>query len=294
LPPAAGESRRLGIVSLAHHRDVGKIMSGTNKLFIPAVSPNDHLDYVMNFFGKIAYAPVDIPGHLKFIFVCYTNRSGSNYLAELLASDQRLPRAGENLNFDTVIGHSREKLLKSFQEYFSYLVNLTKKNGFVCIKVAPSHIELLGKSGILDQIIDRSRFIVIERGDKLAQAISHLIAFQTGKFMSTMNDAKEKVEPVFNHELLNKIISNIANEYRDFSLFFGRNGIVPAHVIYEQMARDPVGTLSFVGQMIDVPSLEIKPDNVRLDKQGGQLNAEWRQKYLQRDTAELNTVTSPH
>lgn len=255
-------------------------MSVPRKAFFPKIPINDHLTNITQFFGQVANAPAIIPDDAKFIFLCFTNRSGSNYMAELLASDKRLPPARENLNFDTVIDHARQNFLKSIQAYFSYLVNLTKKNGFVCIKTAPSHIELLGNSGILDQIVDRSRFVLIERSDKLAQAISHSIAFQTGKFMSTMNEPNRKVEPTFNREQLDKIISNIADEYRDFSLFFGRNGIVPAQVVYEQMVRDPVQTLAFVGDMIGVPGLTIKPENVRLDRQAGHLNAEWRQKYL--------------
>lgn len=259
-----------------------------NRLFIPKISPNDHLQNITDFFGQVAYAPADIPENLKFVFLCFTNRSGSNYLAELLASGQVLPMAGENLNFDTVIDHARQKFLRSFQEYFSFLVRHTQENGVVCIKIAPAHIELLGQSGIFDQIISRSRFILIERSDKLAQAISHLIAFQTGRFMSTMSGLEQNKKPDFDREKLDEIISNIANEYRDFSLFFARNGILPAHVIYEQMVADPAKSMSFVGSVLGLPGLEIKPDKMRLDRQAGSLNAEWREKYLQHDIAEMN------
>lgn len=251
--------------------------------FFPKIPINDHLTNVAQYFGQVARAPAYIPDDVKFIFLCFTNRSGSNFMAELLASDKRLPLAGENLNFDTVIEHARQKSFKSFQQYFSFLVWYTKENNTVSIKISPSHIELLGESGILDQILDRSRFVLIERSDKLAQAISHLIAFQTGKFMSTMDVQQARAAPVFDREKLNEIIATITDEYRDFSLFFARNGIVPAQVIYEQMVRNPVQTLAFVSDMIGVPGLEIKPETVRLERQAGRLNAEWRQKYLQEE-----------
>jgi trehalose 2-sulfotransferase len=263
-----------------------------NELFIPTISPNDHLKNVIDFFGEVAHAPANIPAAVKFVFICYTNRSGSNYLAELLASDQFLPRAGENLNSETIINHARQKSFKSFQEYFSFLVNHTKKNNFVTLKIAPVHLELLGKSGILDQIIDRSQFVVIERSDKLAQAISHLIAFQTGKFTSIMNGPSEKIEPKFNRDQLDRIITDIANSYYHFNVFFAHNGIAPAHVIYEQMAEDPVRTLSFVSSMIDTPELNVDPKRVRLERQTGRLNEEWRQQYMQSNVPELNTTAS--
>ncbi|MDD2878430.1 MAG: Stf0 family sulfotransferase [Acidiphilium sp.] len=255
-------------------------MTLARKIFFPKTPINDHLTNIAQYFGHVRYAPALIPDEVKFIFLCYTNRSGSNLLAEILASNKRLPLAGENLNFDTVIEHAQRKSFQSFQQYFTFLVRHTKENDTVAIKISPAHIELLGKSGILDQIISRSHFILIERGDKLAQAISHLIAFQTGKFMSTMDAQQAQAEPVFDREKLDTIIATIADEYRDFNLFFGWNGIVPAQVVYEQMVHNPSQTLAFVSDMIGVPDLEIKPHSVRLGRQAGRLNEEWRQKYL--------------
>jgi LPS sulfotransferase NodH len=250
------------------------------KLFVPEVHNNEHLLRIGEFFGHIAHQPADIPADVKFIFLCFTNRSGSNYLAELLASSQRLPLAAENLNFNTVIDHAKQQSLRSFQDYFSFLVRLTASDGVVNLKVAPSNLEVLGRSGVLDQIIDRSRFIVIERADKLAQAISHLIAFQTGKFKSTIQSTGIATAPQFDRETLNRIINRIAMEYHDFSLFFGRNGIASAHVIYEQMVQDPERALAFVCPLIGYPGLRIKPELVRLGRQSSSLNKEWREMYL--------------
>lgn len=248
-------------------------------VYCPEIADNEHLQKISGYFGGLERRPAEIPSDITFIFICFTNRSGSNYLAELLTSDQTLPEAGENLNFDTVIAHAREKNLPSFQGYMSFLVRRTQRNGFVTIKVAPGHLELLARTGILDQIIACSRFIVIERSDKLAQAISHLIAFQTGTFMSTM-DAGGTI-PVFDHGQLDVIIGNIAAEYRDFNLFFARNGLVPLHVIYEQLVDAPAQILNFLGKRLGIEGLRVDPEHLRLDRQAGRLNEQWREMYLQ-------------
>lgn len=224
---------------------------------------------------------MQLPDHARFVFLCFTNRCGSNYTAELLASGRRFPRAGENLNADTVIDHAKQNNFVSFQEYFSFLADHTMKHDIISIKVAPAHLELLWKSGILARIIGRSQFILIERNDKLAQAISHLIAFQTGKFMSTANVPESKNQPVFDRDTLNKIIATIINEYRDFNLFFARNGLIPVRIIYEQLVRHPVEVLSMACESIGFPDLQINPGNATLSKQADQLNAEWRRKYLE-------------
>jgi hypothetical protein len=72
------------------------------------VSHNDHLRDTTQFFGELAYAPANIPEHIKLIFICFTNWSGSNYLAELLASDRYHEIAGEDLHSDEIISLSQK------------------------------------------------------------------------------------------------------------------------------------------------------------------------------------------
>ncbi|HQT47743.1 MAG TPA: hypothetical protein PLY97_11020, partial [Acidocella sp.] len=56
------------------------------RLYIPTVPSNPHLSSVIEYFGDFTPEPANIPDTINFIFLCYTNRSGSNYLASLLAS----------------------------------------------------------------------------------------------------------------------------------------------------------------------------------------------------------------
>ena len=249
-------------------------------LYYPNVKPNDHLDALQQHFGKLDAGTLDIPDNVSFLLLGFTNRSGSNYLAELIASDGRIANAGENLNFDTVLEHSIQCDFKSLQEYFQFLVQHTSFNNIVSIKVAPAHLEVLAVAGILDKIIDRCKFVVIERSDKLGQAISHAIAFQTGKFMSTMAD-KEAVPALnFNADELTTIIEDISESYKQFSLFFSRNGIVPAHVMYEHLVADPEAIIKYVGQKIGFADLSIHQDKITLQKQANARNKKWRELYL--------------
>lgn len=254
-------------------------MLATRRLYVPSPRTNEHLDRVRAHFGKLDYAPADLPSGVSFVFFCFTNRCGSNYIAELMASGGLMPLAGENLNFDTVINLSRAKGARSFQEFFRVLMRRTMVNGIVAIKVAPSHLALLSDSGILDQIIGRSHFIVIERADKLAQAISLLIAFQTGRFTSKMvGNAVE--EPEFDRDALEHIVDAIAEDYRLFSVFFGHNGIVPTNLSYEQVVSDPDHAISYAGRAIGLPDLQIQNQKLSLARQSSSINEQWRELYL--------------
>ena len=249
-------------------------------LYYPNVKPNDHLDALQRHFGKLDAGTLDIPDNVSFLLLGFTNRSGSNYLAELIASDGRIANAGENLNFDTILEHSIKNGFKSLHEYFQFLVRHTRFNNVVSIKVAPAHLEVLTVAGILDKIIDRCKFVVIERNDKLGQAISHAIAFQTGKFMSTMPDAEATPALKFDADELTTIIEDISESYKQFSLFFSRNGIVPAHVMYEHLVADPEAVIKYVGQQVGFENLKIETSKVTLTKQANATNFKWRETYL--------------
>jgi LPS sulfotransferase NodH len=253
------------------------------RLFVPEIAFNPHLRSIARHFGGIAVQPAEIPAATRFIFVCFTNRCGSNYLGQLLASGGMFRVPGENLNADTVINHAKAQAHDSLQRYFRWLVNHTKRHDVVTLKLAPMHIEVLGRAGILDEVAERSKFIVIERCDKLGQAISQVIAFQTGKFMSSHQGRKSETELVFQRASIDRILAGNADAYRQFEMFFGCNGIIPAKVIYEQLVLDPVQAMRLLAQQIGYPEMVVKPEAVRISRQAGALNAAWRALYLEQD-----------
>ncbi len=56
------------------------------EILIPTIKDNPHLLKILEHFdGFTTNHPPD-PEDVNYLFICYTNRSGSNYLAELLES----------------------------------------------------------------------------------------------------------------------------------------------------------------------------------------------------------------
>src|ERR1700761_8861368 len=131
--------------------------------------------------GKIDLAKFD---NTTFVFICFTNRCGSNFVAEAVASDGRLNVGEEFLNYDEVIRVVKNQNLSTIQEYFSGVSLHNRKTSYFVSKVGIAHLNILHVSGIMADIVGRSKFIFIERSDKLDQAISHLIAEQTGIWAS--------------------------------------------------------------------------------------------------------------
>src|SRR5271166_1365521 len=93
----------------------------------------------------------------QYIFVCFTNRSGSNFLSEVIASSGFLNTAGEFFKGDT-IDHIQVLGLRDFGQCFNYLVAEMSRNGHLVSKLSATHLVILAKFGILDQILTHSHF----------------------------------------------------------------------------------------------------------------------------------------
>ena len=126
--------------------------------------------------------PADLGLSTRFVFVCFTNRCGSAYLGDVLSSTGFFGQPFETLNAGNVLDYCREHDLRSFREYFERIVIRDVRNETYIVKTAPEQIFLLSETGILDQVIERSSFLFMNRVDKLAQAISLAIAVQNNRW----------------------------------------------------------------------------------------------------------------
>jgi LPS sulfotransferase NodH len=223
-------------------------------------------------------ASVVLPEGLSYVFIVFTCRTGSFYLAELLATSGFFNKAAEALALGPVERVCREKNLQSFSEYFADLARNEAKNGFFVVKANVEQLVSLAWHGVLQRIAVRSRFIVTERMDKLAQAISWLIAVQTGKYRS--NDQLPAVAPVYDGEELRNRLNRVVQEHAEASLFFALNGLVPLHVCYERMIAAPLVCSRIVCKFLGRPDVACDPALVPLRRQATGVNREWRARFL--------------
>jgi LPS sulfotransferase NodH len=171
-------------------------------------------------------------------------------------------------------------MLGSVPEYFNWLALREGKNGYLVAKTACSHLEILGKAGILERICDRTQFVMIERGDKLAQSISYEMAVQTGRWKHDMPSMKPESDLQFSRQRLLGVMNAVIDQNREFNRFFAANGIQPASLIYEQFEMDPAYYVRFLARHLGIPDLQYAPERIDMLKQGGLINREWRNRYI--------------
>jgi trehalose 2-sulfotransferase len=237
-----------------------------------------------------APSALTIPAAARLLFLCFTNRSGSNYLGNLLAAAGLSHNAEEYFNADLVIETCTSHRLPSFQHYFSHVVRTRSRRGTFLTKVAAEQLALLAQSGILDQLLPVSRFIVIERSDKLAQAISLSIAEQTQQWAWYLPAVISQGELRYSQQRIAELIEVITEQEVATWRFFGLNGIVPLVINYDSLIQDPQTAVDRITAYMRLPRAVIDPSRIELRRQATALNELWRQRFLQGDDDRLVDV----
>ena len=221
-----------------------------------------------------------VPPGSRLLFLCFTNRSGSNYLGNLLAAAGLTHNAEEYFNADLVIETCAARRLASFQHYVSHVVRTRSRKGTFLAKVAAEHLALLAQSGALEQLLPISHFIVIERSDKLAQAISLAIAEQTQQWAWYLPAVIPESELRYSASRITELIELITEQELASRRFFALNGIVPALVNYEALVEEPQVVVDRITAHVGVPNASINPSRIELRKQATELNESWRRRFL--------------
>jgi len=201
-------------------------------------------------------------------------------VAELLASTGDFNLAGEFFNYDTVLNHVSEHGFKTFSEYFWFLSETVSCKGKLTVKLAVTHLVVLLHSGILDQIIDRSKFVMIERNDRLMQAISLSIASQTGQWTSYMSPKIGEDRLTYAPKQISMIIESIVHQQSYFDLFFAMNGIKQHTLIYEQFVAQPELHIAALGEWLGTDIDEVDLTKIRLQRQASTISTDWRERFL--------------
>ena len=226
---------------------------------------------------------LSVPAGTRLLFLCFTNRSGSNYLGNVLAASGLTHNAEEYFNADPVIDTCASHRLASFQHYFSHVVRTRSRRGTFLAKVAAEHLALLVQSGILDQLLPVAHFIVIERADKLAQAISLSIAEQTQQWAWYLPSVIAENELRFSERRIAELIDVITEQEQATWRFLGLNGIVPLAIKYEILIQSPQMAVDRITDHLGLPRAVIDLSRIELRKQATAINELWRERFLQAD-----------
>lgn len=211
--------------------------------------------------------------------ICTSPRSGSNFLCQVLASTDEL---GNPLEYFNAPGR-RQLGLPDYPDNIDEQIQwiLTKSitpNRIYALKLFAYQHDMISQQVSWTQALPNLQFVFLTRRDLLAQAISWAMAIQTEQYRWSQ---PRKSEPHYDAALISRCLHDIAKEQARWQMFFARNDIHPATLVYEDFADRPqvaVECVSNLLRMTNVP--DINSTRVDIKVQRNAVNLEWRRRFV--------------
>ncbi len=228
----------------------------------------------------------------KCYFICFTVRSGSSLLCQLLA-DTGLAGAPKE-HFYHHIGPDKPRG-DAITDYSAYIKRAlaadTTKNGIFGSKVGGgywhdftrrlrsiSNLADLPLPDALDRNFPDLRYIHLTRRNKVRQAVSHWLAIESGRWSSL--DPPSAETPAYNFDAIDGLLQEIIFREAVWAEYFASHGICPLVVVYEDFTQQPAATVTRILDYLDIelPSGFEVPAS-RHQPVGGELAERWTQRF---------------
>ena len=198
----------------------------------------EHEKKTEDFFGKsnIVLSDENFPKYDLGVFICFTNRSGSNLVAEYLSFHPELGTVGEPYNFPQIIKISKDNNIRNFEEYFRYQIHMNHIGERYITKASPYQLTFLLRYGILQRNFKKIKIIYVYRENLLEQAISQFIAFQNEQWTSFQ--AAKIVELKYEKNTIYQTIQAIAQANKYANVLFNLIDLDVYQIKYEDFIKN--------------------------------------------------------
>ncbi|PAU95477.1 Stf0 family sulfotransferase [Paracoccus salipaludis] len=231
-----------------------------------------------HFRGQVAFTGdhplIDRP----LLILAFTNRSGSNLLADYLVQTGQVAGLGEFLNHETVAKQKGVLAVQSAPDYLLTLARrLSREDQQFGVKASAEQLDFLIRWK-LPRLFTRTTVVHIHRDDILGQAVSHWIALQTGQWTSQQD--RRKVAADFDVTTTQTIAHNILRSDSAIRMKCGLYCLPYISVSYEELTLDPAATIARIGRVASINLGSWKPADPKIERQATPLNNALKAKMM--------------
>jgi trehalose 2-sulfotransferase len=262
-----------------------EVLASLKPAFYP--SHSEHSRQTEEFFGDSLTRELSTQerltlSQLDIYFVVFTNRSGSNYLVELMGMMKAgmHPRA-ELFNSPKIIATARKNGYATFTDYLLAIVEANAQSGTVGFKISINQLFWLTRLG-LPTFFRSVRVINCLRQDMLAQAVSHYRAKSTGQWHSAMA-ASDPGPVTYSREKLLRSLLAISNARALVDYYCALHNAQRFDLIYEELLRDPLAQLEKVAAFLQIEGFDsrsVDPAAVGIKQQRNEENDALKAEFL--------------
>ena len=142
-----------------------------------------------------------------------------------------------------MIEYSEQTSISTFQQYVEALYEeFRSPSNIFFTKGSLEQISWLKRSGVIGVAFSTYHYLRVTRRDLVAQAVSLVIAEQTGRWTSLHKPVDRILS--YDHEKITATISYLAKITSDTDVYFSLLGVNPEYFVYEEVLADlaQVGT----------------------------------------------------
>lgn len=237
--------------------DRGQIMTGDKSSRFPVERIHKlHEIKILKHFG---HDGVTVAGrdkrfaHFSPVLICFTNRSGSNALAEDLSQIPTCGLGKELMNHQAVVQISGKKGFAHLTDYLHHIL-ANQQCDRPAVKVSVDQLLFLQASGVLEHCLYNAQAIHIRRRDLLSQAVSFFIASVTKEWTSEHN--KKSDPPEFDERQILRILKNVSDANSRFDTTLSLLGLPNTTVFYEDHVNSRRDSLIRLSSFLGMNAVE--------------------------------------
>lgn len=225
---------------------------------------------------------MDLPEYLgesRIFLIATTQRCGSHFLGHALAACQHFGVPLEYLNGRNLIAWKKRFGANDFDDLLPALIrHRSGATGWFGVKAHWSQFHPFADGALFAPHGGVKCYIWIYRRDLLAQAISFLIAEQTGQWISS---APKQGKERYDYDSVVRRAEIIRAQNTSWSRFFQDPNHQPVmQIVYEELLADQPGTLAKVADFVDADAAMRPEASGSTKKQAGSLSANWRKLFV--------------
>jgi trehalose 2-sulfotransferase len=135
--------------------------------------------------------------------------------------------------------------------------------------------------GLLSAVFPNLRYVWLKRQDKVAQAVSHWKAIQTGVWHTAEGEGQVPTKvPEYDFEAIDHLVREAEAHDAAWQQYFVDNDIEPFTVVYETFVETYEETVCDVLAFLSISASKVSPAGPRTIKQADDVSVEWIKRYL--------------
>jgi trehalose 2-sulfotransferase len=226
-------------------------------------------------------AAFDFPRRTRptaFYLIASTPRCGGTYLSHRLWSTGAMGAPIEYFGYEYTMPQMIVRLgVGGLLDYVDRILERrTSPNGIFGFHIHWHNFVFAATSGAFVRM-PGLRVIHIERTDRLAQAVSHVKALQTGQWAAGHRAAGS---PVYDRAAIARSLDLIALQTAEWQATFKRNRVDPISVTYEGLCADPDAVVADILRRFGAtPDPTWRPPLPPIARQADHVNRDWIERF---------------